>query len=334
MIKPNIFPAACSTCDRHVAKYKGTREKIGKQWVIRCAACSPVTVDASAPIDTPARAADAPKVSQDAIAAARQFLVVTARDPLSRESIAIREVVACVLYCAHLDPNGPAEREREPLAPAAVGIAIDDVMPGILPAAADDGAPYSPAKLAALGWPIPAPAPVAAPAAAPSRPTAAIEQIREAAWRQADTWRDMAATPVERLDVARFLAAVYQRPIREIIGDAPRADGGGARPIRALAPVASAFMTGGRGPTEAASGTVWGLYQAVTEYFSHGAKGSKRDADSRLDSVAFGDAAHRIARADLVAEILTRRSSGFTWEDLIGTSTQDLGRAAAELRAA
>lgn len=157
---------------------------------------------------------------------------------------------------------------------------------------------------------------------------AALDGVRLAAERQADRWRAMAAKQADDLDVARYLAAVYQRPIAEVIGDGKDDDGNQRKPIRALEPVADLFERPRGGQLATTDGTVWGLYQAITAYLTHGGDGSSRDAGSRLDSVAFGGAAAVISRAEIVADVLTSigisRSSGVTWDDLIDSSTPEL----------
>ncbi len=167
---------------------------------------------------------------------------------------------------------------------------------------------------------------------------AAVDGVRVAAERQAAKWRAMAATPADGLDVARYLAAVYERPLDEIMGNGTDAKGAPRKQIRSLDPIGDLFDSPRGGQLATTEGTVWGLYQAVTAYLTHGGDGSQRDAGARLDSVAFGTAAGQIDRAELVADVLAsvgiHKSSGITWDDLIGASTSELAGMVASKRAA
>lgn len=161
------------------------------------------------------------------------------------------------------------------------------------------------------------------------RAVASIDGIRIAAERRAERWRAMAARPAKDLDLPRFLAAVYERPLAEIIGDGRDPKTNEARkPARVLAPVTDAWDRPRGGKRATTTGTVFGLLQSVTQVLTHGAAGSERDSGSRLDSVAFGDAARLADRAEVVADVLAsigvHKSSGVTWEDLIDTSTTEL----------
>lgn len=145
---------------------------------------------------------------------------------------------------------------------------------------------------------------------------ASITGLAEAMERQGDAWRTMASAPADTHDVARMLAAVLQRPMRQIVGDKDH------KQAQLLDPVADAFERPRGGKMASVDGTWWGVYNALTEVLTHGAR-SSQTAEKRLESNAFGDGADRIARAELVCEILARRGT-VTYEDLIGASESKL----------
>lgn len=154
-----------------------------------------------------------------------------------------------------------------------------------------------------------------------------IDAIRVACEQQADAYRRMVATPAADIDVARYVAAIYRRPISEIIGSEPGAPITVA-PARALAPIMDAWdhPMGGKLPT--VDGTVYGLYQAATQALTHGGAGSKRSAESRMESLMFNGDSDKLDRAEVVADLLAtvgiRKSSGITWDDVIAMPTNGL----------
>lgn len=157
---------------------------------------------------------------------------------------------------------------------------------------------------------------------------AGLDTIRASADRLADRWRAMAATKVDRDDIARFVAAVWQKPIAEVLGVAKKLDGTAIKPLRAMAPIADLFETPRGRDLATTSGTAWGMYQAVTAYLTHGKADSKRDPETRFDSVAFNGDGVLMERAEVVADLLAvlgiRKSSGFTWADVGAKPTTEL----------
>lgn len=149
----------------------------------------------------------------------------------------------------------------------------------------------------------------------------AVEGVRVLLDRQADRWRAMAATPADDLDLARYVAAVWQRPIAEVIGDK------GTTPMRDWSHLVSAWDSPRGGKRATTDGTAFGLYQAVTQFLTHGAPGSKRTAADRAESNQFNGGHDRMTRAEVVADVLASIGLGraaLTWEDLQGIPTAQL----------
>lgn len=172
------------------------------------------------------------------------------------------------------------------------------------------------------------------------RTTAAVgmvDDVRRVVERQADAFRKMVATRVHDYDLARYAAAVWRRPIAEIVGSAPDKDGKvEKKPARILAHLTRAWDNPRGGQRETTEGTAWGLYQALTDMVTHGGQGSTRTAEDRLDSVGWGGGAELIDRGEVVADVLAevglRKSSGLTWEDLIAKPTSELREIVATVR--
>lgn len=156
---------------------------------------------------------------------------------------------------------------------------------------------------------------------------AGVDTLRAEVERRGDLWRAQTKAGADLKTLVRYLAAVYQRPIDEIAGIGTDAAGRARKPARVLEPTAEIFAAGGIGDLPTARGTVWGLYQALTQHLTHGGEGSRRSAESRLESNAFGSGAGVISRAEAVADLLASVGlgrAGLTWEDLQDTPTTTL----------
>lgn len=162
---------------------------------------------------------------------------------------------------------------------------------------------------------------------------AELDGLRVLAERQADRWRTLACLPAEVEDVARYLAAVLQKPMVEIIGG-KLPTGEDATPVRLLEPVADAFESPRGGRLPSTDGTWWGVYQALTQVLTHGHDGSRRDPEARLLSSAWGTGDRQAERGELVAEILGRRDPAMGWERVSTLPTDALADYAAATRAA
>lgn len=166
---------------------------------------------------------------------------------------------------------------------------------------------------------------------------AALEGLQESAARTAEKYRRMATAGADLKTLAHYLSAVYQRPIDEVIGRGTDEQGKARTPMRALEPVREFFENQRGGNLATTEGTVWGLYQALTAYATHGGEASKRDPAARLDANAFGQERDRASRGEIVADLLASVGlgrAGLTWEDLQTTSTPDLVKIAAAKTAA
>lgn len=164
-----------------------------------------------------------------------------------------------------------------------------------------------------------------------------IEDVRRIVSMQTEAFRKMAATHVHDHDLARYAAAVWRRPVSEIVGSGPGKDGKvEKKPARILAHLTRAWDRPRGGQRATTEGTAWGLYQALTDVVTHGGQGSQRSAADRLDSAAWGGGAELIDRGEVVADVLAevglRKSSGLTWEDLIAKPTSELREIVATVR--
>lgn len=151
-----------------------------------------------------------------------------------------------------------------------------------------------------------------------------IGAIQLACNRQRDAYQAMAAKQATTDDLARYIAAVYKKPIAEIIGDPAK----GIAPARALAPILHAWDHPIGGSMESTSRTVFGMFQAVTQALTHGNPNSTRTIEARSESLMFNGDAEKIDRAEVVADVLAtigiRKSSGWTWDDIIAAPTGTL----------
>lgn len=142
----------------------------------------------------------------------------------------------------------------------------------------------------------------------------AIDGVRALLEKQADRWRAMAAKPVDDLDLARYVAAVWQRPVAEVIGD-----GKTIAPMRDWGHIVDAWDRPRGGKLATTDGTAWGLYQAVTQFVSHGSRTTSKTAADRMESAQFNGGHDRMSRAEAIADVLASIGLGrvaLTWEDL------------------
>jgi phage/plasmid-like protein (TIGR03299 family) len=115
-----------------------------------------------------------------------------------------------------------------------------------------------------------------------------------------DLYRELAHAPILGGDatIAAFVGAVYGQTPEQV------ADG------RRLAHILRLFATGQGSDLLGASGTYWGLYNAITEYETHGsaADPNTRSRESRADRNVFGSGARTLTRALDVAIAMARRA--------------------------
>ena len=148
-----------------------------------------------------------------------------------------------------------------------------------------------------------------------------LAQVRAELAKRGDLWRAMAATQVASEAMAiDYLGAVYGQ------------DQGDFAKGRRLAPLMDRFNGGAPGSDLAtASGTVWGLLQAVTDYETHHAlqaRSLRGDAAKRAeragrlaDGLTYGDAARRLQRAEQLAAGWVARGA-FSLESVFGEHAQ------------
>lgn len=159
-----------------------------------------------------------------------------------------------------------------------------------------------------------------------------IGAIRQACERQRRVYQAMVDKPATVDDLACYVAAIWQRPIAEIIGD-PAKD---IAPARALGPILDAWDNPRGGRMGTTTNTVFGAYQAATQALTHGSATSTRTAEARSESLMFNGDAAKLDRAEVVADLLAtigiRKSSGWTWEDVIAAPTSAIRHAVDDAR--
>lgn len=104
----------------------------------------------------------------------------------------------------------------------------------------------------------------------------------------AEVYRKMAATGVNAEDLEKFVRVTFET--KKIADPEVRK----ARELKLVGIVTKHFETGLGSDLVTAKGTVWGLYNAVTEYLSYEQGNS---ADTRMKSLWFGDSAQTNQRA-------------------------------------
>ena len=112
----------------------------------------------------------------------------------------------------------------------------------------------------------------------------AIRNVMDAAHQQftatAEQYRRLASRHINQADVRRYVKQVFGVKEEDALS---------TRMSNILADVERCFTTGRGNDLPAVRGTLWTAYNAVTEYLSYGRGAS---ADSRLNSLWFGDSAN------------------------------------------
>ena len=114
-----------------------------------------------------------------------------------------------------------------------------------------------------------------------------------------EQYRAMAATPMGRGLFTEYLSQVFERRLKQ---------GDNAEALRAYEPILAKFEAGIGSDIPGVRGTVWGGYQAITEYVTHerGWGNDVEAARTRLNQVWFGEGHNIIQRAHDRAVALCR----------------------------
>ena len=125
-----------------------------------------------------------------------------------------------------------------------------------------------------------------------------------------EVFQELARSDVKPGDLLDYVAAAY--------GQTPEDAAKGRR----LAPITELFESGTGQDLPGARGTVWGLYNALTEFVTHQAgRGSDSDANARRHfGSVMGDGARVLARGLDAALVLARKS--YTLESVFGDHAQ------------
>ncbi len=138
----------------------------------------------------------------------------------------------------------------------------------------------------------------------------AIEVIDQRLRGLTEVYQELSRATVKPGDLLDYVAAAY--------GQTPEDAAKGRR----IAPITELFEGGTGQDLPAAKGTVWGLYNALTEFVTHRAgRGSDGDANARRHfGSVMGDGARVLARGLDAALVLARRS--YTLESVFGDHAQ------------
>lgn len=150
---------------------------------------------------------------------------------------------------------------------------------------------------------------------------AAIEHVRRHCGAVADVYRALTRVQIpndEAIDA--FLAVVYGPP-KAPKGDKP------ARTPRADE-IKRLFVEGTGQDLSSARGTAWGLWQALTEYETHHARGEKaaQNVAGRVNGLAFGQNGARISRGLDAMRIMAEARPGFDVADVLGEESEVIAR--------